>query len=90
MRADPGEQHWRANRLGHIVDRANLKTLGLVDRIGQRSDEDDRDVDGAALLLEHAAGVESTHIGHHHVAKNEIRSVLLGDVKRLHAVLGEQ
>ena len=47
-------QHRRVDRLGDVVDRAELEALDLRLRLGLAGEEDDRDVGGGGLRLERA------------------------------------
>src|SRR5437867_810444 len=68
----------RFERLGEVVDTADLEALAQVLIAILRRDEDDRDVRRLRLGLETPAGLPAVNTRHHHVEQDEIGLLAAG------------
>ena len=80
------EERCRIDGLGEIAIDAEAETALLIFDDGQ---DDDRNVHGGGIVLQHGSHVESIHLRHHHVENDEARRLFADKGERLAAVLGE-
>ena len=90
MRPHARQQLLELERLGDVVDGADLESADLVDRLRQRRHEDDRDVADGGILLEPFACREAVQVGHQHVEQDQIRMRVGGALDRALAILRDQ
>ena len=75
----------RAERLGHIVVRAQVQPLDAVVLVRAHGEHDHRRVADLADALER---LEAVHAGHFDVEQHQVRVVVAHLLQRLHAVVG--
>ena len=85
-----GEHLFLLERLGDVVDRSELKPLHLLDGVGQRGHEDDRDIPSLRTLLEPLAGGEPVQVGHEHVEEDQIGLDILELLQGALPILGDR
>lgn len=73
----PAQKFGGAERLGDIVDCAQLEALYDFFGLALASEEDDGDVLGGGVGLEAAAGLEAIHDRHGDVEQNQVRWLCL-------------
>jgi len=88
--AHAGEHLFLLERLGDVVDRSELEPLHLLDGVGQRGHEDDRDIPSLRTLLEPLAGGEPVHVGHEHVEQDQIGLDILELLQGALPILGDR
>jgi hypothetical protein len=65
----------RLERLGHVVDRAEVEALHLRVQLVGAGEEDDRHLTGAGVGLEPLARLEAGQPGHVHVEEDQVGQV---------------
>ncbi|MCY1365610.1 hypothetical protein D9M69_524640 [compost metagenome] len=89
VRAYPGEQERRADRLGDVVGGAEVEAVLLVGQLAARGEENHRNVAGRRVGLEAAADLVAVLLRHHHVEQDQVRlRVQRGDAQCLGTAAG--
>ena len=83
MGAHPRRNLVRLKRLGHVIRRAHGKGRDLVLGLGERGDEDYRDLLEGPVGLQAPADLEPVHLGHFDVEQNQVGRIGLGGHERL-------
>ena len=89
MRFHPRQQFVRAERLGDIVDGAELEAAHDVRRLGLGRQEDDRNFTPRGRSLDALACFKAVHLRHHDVEEDQIGPNALQRLERLPAVDGD-
>jgi hypothetical protein len=89
MRSYAREHLLVLERFGDVIDGAELEALELVDRVGERGHEDDRNVPGVGTLLEPAARLEAIYPGHEHIEQDQIRARIVHLLEGAQTILGD-
>jgi len=85
---DAGERLIEVDRLRDIIDRADAETLEFALFRGARGDEDNRDRTSGFTGLQALADFDAIHFRHHHIEQDELRFLLLDEIKRLLSRIG--
>ena len=84
---DARQHLFALDRLGDVVDRAELEARHLVRHFAARRQEDHERVARLRLRLQFAADLEAVHARHHHVEQHQVRLRPPRDLERGRAVL---
>ena len=90
VRVDAREHLFLLEGLGDVVHAAGLEAAHLVLDVGERADEDDRDIGGRRVGLQLAARVETAHAGQEDVEQDEVGFLVARESDRALAVLAHE